>query len=54
MGGKEDFHWNFLSTVHVFFWRFSPASLTESCLFWYGLKGLFLLHKLADKIVLDH
>ena len=30
MGGKEDFHWNFVLTVHVCFWRFSPASLTES------------------------
>ena len=27
----------------------SPASLTESCSFWYDLKDLFTLHKLADK-----
>ena len=27
----------------------SPASLTESWSFWYGLKDLFTLHKLADK-----
>ena len=32
----------------------SPVSLTELCSFWYGLKDLFTLHKLADKIVLDH
>ena len=38
-GGKPDFHWNFVSTVHVFFWRFSPASLTESCLCTYQCKA---------------
>ena len=26
-------------------------SLTELCSFWYGLKDLFTLHKLADKVV---
>ena len=31
----------------------SPVSLTELCSFWYGLKDLFTLHKLADKVVLD-
>ena len=31
----------------------SPVSLTEFCSFWYGLKDLFTLHKLADKVVLD-
>ena len=31
-----------------------PASITLiGALFWYGLKGLFLQHKLVDKIVLD-
>ena len=30
---------------------FSLGSLTELCLFWYGLKGHFTLHKL---VVLDH
>jgi len=34
------------------FLPFSPVSLTELCSFWYGLKDLFTLHKLADKIVL--
>ena len=31
----------------------SRVSLTELCLFWYGLKDLFTLHKLVDKVVLD-
>ena len=31
----------------------SPVSLTELCSFWYGLKDLFTLHKLVDKVVLD-
>ena len=38
-GGKQDFHWNFVSTIYVFFWRFSPASLTESCLCTYQCKA---------------
>ena len=33
------------STLHGF--------LTESYSFWYGLKDLFILHELADKVVLD-
>ena len=32
-----------------FFWLFTPASLTESCSFWYGSKELFPLHKLDDR-----
>ena len=36
---------------------FSPfsalVSLTELCSFWYGLKDLYTLHKLVDKVVLD-
>ena len=31
----------------------SPVSWTELCSFWYGLKDLFTLHKLAKKVVLD-
>ena len=31
----------------------APVSLTELCSFCYGLKDLFTLHKLADKVVLD-
>jgi len=34
------------------FLPFSPASFTESCSFWYGLKDLFTLRKLADKVSL--
>ena len=36
------------------FLPFSPVSLTELCSFWYGLKDLFTLHKLVDKVVLDN
>ena len=35
------------------FLPFSLVSLTELCSFWYGLKDVFTLHKLADKVVLD-
>ena len=31
---------------------FSPVSLPESCSFWYGLKDLFTLHKLVEKVIL--
>ena len=49
---EQDFHGNF--QVHVtWFLPFSLVSLTELCSFWYGLKDLFTLHKLADKVVLD-
>ena len=42
-------------TWFFFFLPFSVVSLTELCSFWYGLKeDLFTLHKLADKVVLDH
>ena len=33
---------------------FSPVSLTELGAFWYGLKDLFALNMLADKVALDH
>ena len=32
----------------------SPVSFTELCSLWYGLKDLFTLFTLADKVVLDH
>ena len=57
MKGKVGGQWNkifmeiFRSMLHGFC-PFSPVSLTELCSFWYGLKDLFTLHKLADKIVL--
>ena len=38
----------FRSMLHGFL-PLSPVSLTELCSFWYGLKDLFTLHKLADK-----
>ena len=42
---EQDFHGNFLVNVTCFL-PFSPVSLTELSLFWYGLKDLFTLHKL--------
>ena len=48
---KQDFCGNFRVNVTWFF-AFSPVSLPESCSFWYGLKDLFTLHKLVDKVVL--
>ena len=41
------------ASFHVFFLPLSSASFIESCSFWHGLKHLFTLHKLADKVVLD-
>jgi len=43
----------FSSMLHGFL-PFSPVSLSELCSFWYGLKDLFTLHKLLDKVVFDH
>ena len=54
MKGKVGGLWNKIF-VEIFrsmldgFLPFSPMSLTELCSFWYGLKDLFSLHKLADK-----
>ena len=44
---EQDFHGNFQVNVRCL------LSLTELCSFWYGLKDLFTLHKLVDKVVLD-
>ena len=58
MKGKVGEQWNkifmeiFRSMSHGLL-LLSPLSLTELCSFWYGLKDLFTLHKLADKVVLD-
>ena len=41
----------FRSKLHGFL-PLSPVSLTELCSFWYGLKDLFTLHKLAHKLSL--
>ena len=47
---KQDFHGKFLgSTLHGFL-LFSLASLTESCLFLSGLKDLFPLHMMDNKV----
>ena len=51
MKGKVGGQWNkifmqiYRSVLHGF--------LPEMCPFWYGLKDLFTLHKLADKVGLD-
>ena len=50
---EQDFHGDFQVNVTCFFLPLSPVSLTELCSFWYGLKDLFTLHKLADKVVLE-
>ena len=58
MKGKVGEQWNkifmeiFRAMSHGFL-LFSPVSLTELCSFWYGLKDLFTLHKLVEKVVLD-
>ena len=58
MKGKVGKQWNkifmeiFRSMSHGFL-LLSLVSLTELCSFWYGLKDLFTLHKLAKKVVLD-
>ena len=49
---EQDFHGDFQVNVHGFL-PLSLVSLTELCSFWYGLKDLFTLHKLAKKVVLD-
>ena len=46
---KEIFMEIYRSILHGFL-PFSPVSLTELCSFWYGLKDLFTLHKLADRV----
>ena len=59
MKGKVGGEWNkifmeiFRSMLHGLL-PFSPVFFTELCSFWYGLKDLFTLHKLADKVVLDY
>ena len=50
---EQDFLGNFRGNVIWFFAFNLLVSLTELCSFWYGLKDRFLLHKLADKVILD-
>ena len=45
---EQDFH----GQCYMVFLPSSPVSLTELYSFWYGLKDLFTLHKLADKLSL--
>ena len=58
MKGKVGEQWNkifmeiFRSMSHGFL-LLSPVFLTDLCSFWYGLKDLFTLQKLVDKVVLD-
>ena len=58
MKGKVGEQWNtifmeiFRSMSHGLL-LLSPVSLTELCSFWYGLKDLFTMHNLVDKVVLD-
>ena len=58
MKGKVGEQWNTIfmeifRSMSLVFLLLSPVSLTELCSFWYGLKDLFTLHKLEDKVVLD-
>ena len=48
---EKDFHGNLGSMLDGFL-PFSPVSLTELYSFWGGLKDLFTLHTLADKLSL--
>ena len=45
--GTRNFIGIFRTTLHVFL-LFTPASLTESCSFWYGSKNHSSLQKLDD------
>ena len=49
---EQDFHGNFFRASVTYIFAFSSGFLTESCSFWYGLKDLFTLHKLAEKLLL--
>ena len=53
MGSETRFSRVFSSQCYKFFLHLSSVSSTESCSFWDGLKDLFTLHKLVDKVVLD-
>ena len=58
MKGKVGEQWNkifmeIFRSMSLGFLLLSLVSLTELCSFWYGLKDLFTLHKLAKKVVLD-
>ena len=48
---EEDFNGNVWVKVIWLYFAFFSGLL--DCSFWYGLKDLFTLHKLPDKVVLD-
>ena len=48
------FSWKFSGQCYMVFCLFLRCALTELCSFWYGLKYLFTLHKLVDKVVFDN
>ena len=50
---RTRFSWKFSGQCYMVFLPFFPVSLTELCSFWFALKDLFTLHKLADKVGLD-
>ena len=56
MKGKVGGQWNkfFMEFSGQCYMVFCLVSLTELCSFWFALKDPFTLHKLADKVVLDH
>ena len=49
---EQDFHGDYQVLVTWFFACFSGV-LDKFSSFWYGLKDLFTLHKLAKKVALD-
>ena len=58
MKGKVGEQWNkifmeIFRSMSSGFLLLSQVPLTELCSFWYGLKDLFTVHKLAKKVVLD-
>ena len=54
MGSGTRFSWQYSGQCYMVFLPFSPVSLTELCSFWYGLKDVFTLHALGDKVALVH
>ena len=52
MGGGKRFSKEFSGQHYMFFFAFF-SGLLETCSFWYGLKDLYTLHTLADKVVMD-
>ena len=50
---KQDFYGNFRVDLNVTWFFAFFFGLHDGIKLWYGLKDLFTLHKLADKIVLD-